>query len=169
MAYVVVLNTFQPINKVQSPNNYNCLFQNIQLNTLLPSEYEKYRVEAYLRSTSGATANANARSISVRVSIIPTNQIITQDMVPSTVVAMTTFRNLPVVSFETNQFGQAKTVIPRPTNVSSILVTLWDDATNAVVATSIGGNNMNWILHLYFYPIEKEVISTPAPTKSFFS
>lgn len=152
MAYCVVLNSSWAVNRTIVNTPYNVIFTDVRLNNILPKDVSKFKLEAYVRTTNTIVTNVNARSLSVRVNIIPTNRTINQDMTGSTSVAHTITRNLPVASFETNQFSQTRTVINRPTNVSSIQVVFWDDNTNAQLVTA-SVTNMNWIMHLYFIPI----------------
>lgn len=157
MAYVIVLNSQNTVNRRIVNTIYNIIFDNQRLDILLPPDVSKFRVEAYVRANNTSTGNSNARNISVRVNFRPTSRIVTQDMMGSTVVASTITQNIPTMGFQTNQFGQSKTVIDRPTGVNTIQVTFWDDNTNAQLTTSVGTGGANswfWVMHLYFYPID---------------
>lgn len=158
MAHVLFFSSAISTNQtLVNGNLYDIIFNNIDLDSFLPQGVQKFRLEAYLRTNRPTTQNQSVqpRTISVRVNIRPTARVIDQNMVPNTTVAGTITRNYPSANFETTQFGQTRSVIDRPTGVSEIQVTLWDDATNDVLATATSGGALNWVLHLYFYPIEE--------------
>ena len=149
MAYVLLLNRDNATNRVINTNPSDITYTNQRLDSFLPPDIKRFRVEAYLRASDASTALGFNVNLQIRVSINPSSFCIEQSMQPVATIATCQSQNIPQRSFQTTQFSQTGFVINRPDGVSNIRVVIWNENTNALV---VGG--FPYVLHLHFIPIE---------------
>lgn len=148
MAYVLLLRSQVTTNRQVVTGFADIIYVNQQLDSFLPPDVKKFRVEAYYRTWSSDPGLSFNRSLSIRISLTSTN-VVDQTGISISNLAMCNTKTLTMRQAQTTQFGQSGCVIQRPTGISTIRVQILNDGTLAPDTAALA-----YCLHLYFYPID---------------
>jgi hypothetical protein len=150
MAYVLLLRSNTPTNRVVTNNPSDITYINQRLDSFLPPN-KRFRVEAYLRSIGSDNNTGYSRSIQVRLEIVPSSSVVIQTGQPVNVVAIMQTANIPQRSYQSTQYSQTGYIINRPTGSSNVRLILGSGFANNLLTPALP-----YICHLHFIPIEED-------------
>jgi hypothetical protein len=143
-----MLNSSDSTNRIITTDLTDITYTNQKIDSFLPPDVKRFRVEAYLRASSDSTAQNYNFNLQIRLLITPSPTCIDQSMQPIQCVATLQTRNVPQRSYETTQFSQTGYTMNRPTGVSNVRIVIWNETANILHA-----NGFPYVCHLHFIPI----------------